>query len=385
MFAKRHPTRRRSHCSHAAVGGTSKASTASLWSLRAGTRKGLHKVSMTKQDQCKAKAMAKQASSKTNKQYKTHWDKLVQQAMEKNKQGKYKRASAYYKGVRFVHRNYAAIGTTGGIIAFYILVRALPYIAFFPFYTNQLPSYDKKQPRISLPDEKHRKTYMKLHSYDASGSNAIVYFHGNGETAQKTDVPYVLNKLYNFEYKTVFCPEYCGYPGTSCIRPTEKSCYESAEYAAKYLTSESPYFNPNVQKLIVCGWSLGCAMAIHFATLPVVRDKIHSVVLFAPFESVSRVVIPRHIYPAFRHLDIFKNGEKICNIPTNIPIKILSGDKDQVILKAHLHGQRLQSKGGINCKYKTLEECDHGFLFACFDKDGLNKVGRTIRDFLSHS
>ena len=380
MLAKRHPTRRRSHRSHAAVGGTPKASTASLWSLSAGTRKGLHKVSMTKKDQCKAKAMAKKASAQTNKQYNTHWDKLVQQAMEKNKQGKYKRTSAYYKGVRFVHRNYAAIGTTGGIIAFYILVRALPNIAFFPFYTNQLPSYDKKQPGIPLPDKNNRKTYMMQYYDDAPAGKAIVYFHGNGETAQDTYIPVVLQKLYNFEYITVYCPEYCGYPGTSCVRPTETSCYKSAEYAAQYLND-----NQSIEQLIVCGWSLGCAMAIHFATLPVVRAKIHSVVLFAPFESVARVVIPRHIYPAFHHLDIFKNGEKICNIPTNIPIKILSGDKDQVIPKAHLHGQRLQSKGGSNCKYKTLEGCDHCSVFHCFDKDGLNKVGRTIRDFLSHS
>lgn len=216
---------------------------------------------------------------------------------------------------------------------------------------------------------------------DAPAGKAIVYFHGNGETAQDTYIPVVLQKLYNFEYITVYCPEYCGYPGTSCVRPTETSCYKSAEYAAKYLNDKQ-----SIEQLIVCGWSLGCAMAIHFATLPVVRNKIHSVVLFAPFESVARVVIPRHIYPAFHHLDIFKNGEKIRNIPTNIPIKILSGDKDQVILKAHQHGQRLQSKRGGNCEYITLTGRDHGFLFHCFDNHSrLNTLGWFIQQFLSPS
>jgi hypothetical protein len=108
--------------------------------------------------------------------------------MEKNKQGKYKRTSAYYKGVRFVHRNYAAIGTTGGIIAFYILVRGLPNIVFVG--RVGLSSYSMEPPGIiKLPvgEGKPKRTYgVWFHGKPSSPSltnKVVVYFHGNAETA----------------------------------------------------------------------------------------------------------------------------------------------------------------------------------------------------------
>jgi hypothetical protein len=147
-----------------------------------------------------------------------------------------------------------------------------------------------------------------------------------------------------FGTPNLFIVEYCGYPNTSCVRPTETSCYQSAKDAADYLKT---YTNANIT---VCGFSLGCGMAIYFASLNI---KIDSLILIAPFESVARIVVPRGIYPIFKHLDIFKNYENIRNIPQGTSIKILSGDRDDII--PYTHGQHLATlRKSSLCSFEKL-------------------------------
>ena len=144
----------------------------------------------------------------------------------------------------------------------------------------------------------------------------LVYFHGNsfdiGERSHKI-------KRYIDIGWGVLLLAWRGYSGNKG-RPSEKNLYIDGESTIKWVNENLNY---DYKDLIIYGESLGSGVAVELG----MRYKFKSIILEAPFTSITEVAKKRYIiYPVKNLLlDKFDNYSKINKILS--PILIISGKK----------------------------------------------------------
>jgi alpha-beta hydrolase superfamily lysophospholipase len=178
-------------------------------------------------------------------------------------------------------------------------------------------------------------------------SHILLYFHANAEDINQT-YP-LLNYLRNKLKIWIIAIEYPGY-GIYEGEPTESGVLDDAKSTINWLKSEvfgstdKRPFN-NLNKLIVCGRSLGSGVASYIAdTYPVA-----ALILISPFTSIKDMA--KNMFGLIGSALIkqrFDNLERIKTI--KCPTLIIHGKKDTVI--PHVQGEELYSKFYLkNCLF----------------------------------
>jgi len=156
----------------------------------------------------------------------------------------------------------------------------------------------------------------------ADGSNdvCVLHFYGNHETLRSSQ--YMIDRLRGRGY-SVLMFDYRGY-GASEGRPREAAFYADAELAYDWLRERHPH-----KRVIVSGWFVGSAVAIHLAQ----TRPVEAAILYSPPTNMMDVV--SHVFPKdeiiieegmpFR----FDNLERIRKL--RCPILIVHGMEDPVV------------------------------------------------------
>ena len=177
---------------------------------------------------------------------------------------------------------------------------------------------------------RHKRT--RIHAWWCPTSDAewvVLYCHGNaGNLSQRQSTVRAWQEIVR---ASVLIFDYPGF-GRSGGRPTEKGCYASAEAAYRWLT-EAQGVPPD--RLVLCGGSLGGAMAVELA----VRHPHRALILINAFTCIpdmAKKVVP---YLPSRWL-VRTRYHNLAKLRTyRGPLFVIHGTADETIPFAH--GERL--------------------------------------------
>lgn len=116
----------------------------------------------------------------------------------------------------------------------------------------------------------------------ADNHNCIIYFYGERDNVRNSEV-FIQNLRRAGPSVVVF--DYRGY-GASQGQPSETNFYADAAVIMQWLKDQHPNLRP-----VVCGKSLGSAVAAHIAA----THAVHGLILLAPITNMVDVV--KHIFP----------------------------------------------------------------------------------------
>lgn len=149
-------------------------------------------------------------------------------------------------------------------------------------------------------------------------SPILIFCHGNGSDISSLPVIAWLSS-FGYNYCIV---EYPGYGLHKDTPPSEDGCIDHL-----YRVTSSLY-NEGYQNLIYVGHSMGCGVAVATAAKYNSSLPILGLVLYAPFLSAVKVVLPFSLF-----IDAFPNYQYVSSIDK--PIAIYHGEADEVIAVSH--------------------------------------------------
>ncbi|MEI7945292.1 MAG: alpha/beta hydrolase [bacterium] len=188
---------------------------------------------------------------------------------------------------------------------------------------------------------------------------ALLYSHGNAEDIGD------LTELFNAIAQagiSVLAYDYPGY-GFSGGRPSEKNCYETAEKAYSFLTTQKKIKPENI---IILGRSLGSGPACYLAE----KYPVSGLIVESGFLSAQRVVTRIRLLP----MDTFPNVERITNISCRK--LFIHGTHDSVI--PFWHGKKMYELSGGMKQYHWVPEAGHDDLLLCIGEKTYTKL---IKEF----
>ena len=171
----------------------------------------------------------------------------------------------------------------------------------------------------------------RLHGWfvPGRGDDTLLWFHGNaGNIGHRSDFLMLFNRHID---ANIFIFDYRGY-GRSEGKPSERGMYSDAEAALEYLRSRG---DVDMDRLILFGRSLGCAVAVEMAT----RHPYKAVILESPFTSLEAIAkiarpkpfafLPLHKVVMWLLQSRFDSLSKIHGVQG--PLLILHGANDDII------------------------------------------------------
>ncbi|TFK31593.1 Alpha/Beta hydrolase protein [Crucibulum laeve] len=208
----------------------------------------------------------------------------------------------------------------------------------------ELRTSDKVILRCFLMRYTSSATEDNLQNQDSTKSlprATIIMFHGNGMNHGDTveSAEQFVQRQYN-----VLTLSYRGY-GHSEGSPSEKGLRIDAQTALNYVLGESSLSQTPV---ILYGQSPGGAVAIDLASRN--PSKIHALIVENTFTSLPNVVRDWPYVGNFSFIcsQKWNSASKLPRMPTSLPILMLSGDRDEVVPKEHMH--KLWDQASIRCK-----------------------------------
>ncbi len=248
------------------------------------------------------------------------------------------------------------------------VVRAIYRRFLYP--TGRLPD-----PRPLLEDTR----VLRLSASDGADVHAlalgdgaagtIVFFHGNGETAQDV-VP--LARLFVERGFSAVVVEYRGYGISKASGPpTEEGLYADAEAVLANLAAQGA----RSSAVILWGTSLGTGVAIEMAR----RGRAACLVLSSPYTSILAVaqrLVP--IVPGrWIVTDVYDSLAKAREV--NVPVLVVHGERDRLIPVAM---GRALAAALPDCRFESVARAGHNDVFAV-DGDrlvalALEHIGRAL-------
>jgi uncharacterized protein len=154
------------------------------------------------------------------------------------------------------------------------------------------------------------------------GAPLVLLFHGNGENLETMRQVGVLEELRDLG-AALLAVEYPGY-GRSSGRPSEQGLFATGEAAVAWAREHHPE-----RPLVVCGWSLGAAVAIALAARH--PGEIEGLIALSPWTTVYDVA--KRFFPAFLLKALLR--EKYDSLAAarevRVPALVIHGERDQII------------------------------------------------------
>ncbi|KAJ2928674.1 hypothetical protein H1R20_g8388, partial [Candolleomyces eurysporus] len=193
----------------------------------------------------------------------------------------------------------------------------------------------------------------------AAGRATIIMFHGNAMT--HGDVIDLAAQFLNMGCN-VLTVSYRGY-GHSTGRPSESGLRIDAQTALDYLTQHPILCQVPI---IVFGQSLGGAVAIDLVSRN--TTEVSALILENTFMSIPALVRdwPSPIGPlSFLCTQRWPSINRICKISKDVPILMLSGDKDMVVPPKHMRGLWVAARSRGNEQEDDGATCSPFLSFLC--------------------
>ncbi|KAI5961843.1 bem46 [Candida pseudojiufengensis] len=234
--------------------------------------------------------------------------------------------------------------------------------------------------QLKTPDGETLQCYsMKQDSKDPSYTNKtiLILSPNAGNIGHGLPIASIFYKQFGYN---VFIYSYRGY-GKSTGSPNEIGLKKDADTVMDHLTSDSQYQQSSI---ILYGRSLGGAVSIYIAATK--SSSIHAIILENTFLSI-RKTIP-HIFPILKYAAGFVHQKweselLVINIPSSIPVLLLSARKDEIVPPSHMDEiyNLLQSDYKQMYKFENSSHNDTVLQATYWDKihqfirDKVNPVG----------
>ncbi len=204
--------------------------------------------------------------------------------------------------------------------------------------------------------------YVFERNPESKGKSAV-YFHGNGTNILK-ELPLV-KTLARVLKRNVYAFEYAGYFPTLAVKGSSLSSSTLPKGKKKQLGPTQDRVEAliieafraqfsHTDDLLLVGHSLGCAVAIHVATLLPVKHLI----LMAPFLSLRHLLKDLGILPFLLLLNRFDNTERLPRVQVSGNIEIFHGESDALIPSTH--GYTLaQTYSKSRARFHLMKGVDH--------------------------
>jgi pimeloyl-ACP methyl ester carboxylesterase len=197
-------------------------------------------------------------------------------------------------------------------------IRKMIYPA--PKITVHPPEHPLTEIKLVTPDK--FMVYCWLDSSQGKESPFLLYFHGNGENIASLQFSGLFSQIEKLKVNSLVM-DYPGY-GESTGRSSEKTLIESADLAVSWIKKNFPQ-----SKLIICGWSLGAAVAIQSAANNI--ELSDGLILLSPWSSLPAVA--SELFPPFLVKWVLKEKYDSINIAKliDIPVLMIHGVDDSII------------------------------------------------------
>lgn len=192
----------------------------------------------------------------------------------------------------------------------------------------------------------------------------VVYLHGNAENLLTCG--WYARFLSDTMRADVHVPEYSGYWQNSngdYKAATERNCFDDVEMFVGELVEGERQSGRNLP-IVMCGYSTGCALALHASDVHRTDSFPHAVLLMAPFISACSVVLASRRWqipfsPLYSFFDAFCMRKAA--LRAGHPMLIAHGALDAVVPVTH--GRQIarwsQSAQQLNTVYLEVETADH--------------------------
>ena len=191
----------------------------------------------------------------------------------------------------------------------------------------------------------------------------VVFFHGNSEDLKS--IQWFIKDLREVLLSNVYAFEYAGYFRASGAespvdaQPSEQGCFENAEKFIEALQKRSRL------PVILFGYSLGSAIALHCAEKFKSDDFPKAVILLAPFVSAASVVLAPYssmlsFTSLWRPFDVFSMRSSALN--QGHRIFIAAGGKDDVVPECHSKAIARWAGRNGRVSYLLIPEADHSSI-----------------------
>lgn len=199
----------------------------------------------------------------------------------------------------------------------------------------------------------------------ASDKPIVLFFHGNGENLRTVYDAGTFDQFRDTGVNLLVI-DYPGY-GRSEGKPSEASVLESGTAALKWIRSEYPDL-----PVIVCGWSLGAAVAIQ--TVSSCPSEVDGLIALSAWTSLPEVA--RGHFPGWLVRLVLKESYNSLEAAKNIkcPVLLMHGSRDQIIPVAQ--GRQLADSFQVPPDFIEVPSADHNSLMA------YPKVWQSIKMFI---
>lgn len=188
----------------------------------------------------------------------------------------------------------------------------------------------------------------------APGAPAVVFFHGNGENLETMRLSGLYQNLDGLGIAWL-AVDYPGY-GRSGGRPSEAALVEAAEGGWEELGRRFPG-----RPRVVCGWSLGAAVAVQLAASRISRGELDGLMLLSPWTDLPSLAgehFPRWLVSML----LAERYDSLSRAPElAVPVLVVHGGSDRIIPVAH--GRRI-AEALADATYLEVPGAGHNDLLA---------------------
>ncbi len=185
---------------------------------------------------------------------------------------------------------------------------------------------------ISSGDDSKVVAWYRELAMSHGGRPAVLFFHGNGENLETMRMSATFEQLDRLQTPYLVV-DYPGYGRSSGI-PSERSLKESGLAAMRWLVDQQPD-----RPLVICGWSLGAAVAIFLAAETDDLDGLIAISAWTSLRDVAKIHFPNWMVGALLR-ESYDSAVIVETIQE--PTLLIHGGRDEIIPVAQ--GRKLRSK-----------------------------------------